>query len=402
MNRQETYLSQYNDDPAVTAALNLPASVIVNEVTLREGEEGAESAFSTEEKIEFALLLDAAGIPQIEIGYAGNSAADRQVITNLKVGGLRAKIQTLVQAYLDNWAEQCDLALDCGADWIGLLVPASKMRLERVHQLTQQQTLDKTAQIVDYVARRGGQIAFIPFDTTRADLGFLRDLARIAAAAGASRIVLTDTVGGAMPAAIRYLVGEVVKVAPLAVQMHCHNDFGLGLANTLAALEAGASILDASVNGLGERAGNTSLDELAVVLQVMYGIGTGIDLSQMVALSCHAERLSGIALSLAKPLVGKNAFAHKLDSRWRAVQDYAPLLEIIPPELVGNRRTACLSGHAGRLIVRAKLDEAGLTASDAQVEQLVAGVRAKAAGSRARLDDTAFMELYRAIVGKGD
>ncbi len=400
MGRPDTYLSQYNYDPGVTGTFALPRSVIINDVTLREGEEGAEVAFSAEDKFQFALLLDAARVPQIEIGYAGKSVVDRQVITRLKGAGLRAQLQTLVQAYLDDWQEQCDHALGCGADVVGLLLPAATMRIERVHNLTKQQILEMTSRTVHYVAGRGGTASLIPFDATRAEIGFLRAMARAAADAGAKRLVLADTVGGAMPAAIRYLVSEMIHAAPIAVGIHCHNDFGLGLANTLAALEAGASVLDASANGLGERCGNTSLDELAVAIQLMYGLPTGIDLSQLLGISRQAETLAGVALPPGKPLVGENAFALRLDSRIRALQSYPGLVEIIPPESIGNHRTISLGANTGPLGIRCKLDQLGLAASEAQAEQLASAVRIEAARVRAGLDDTRFLSIYQAMVSQ--
>ena len=396
--KENIHVSQYNFHPEVVSGFRLPASIIVNDVTLREGEQGSEVKFSAQEKVEFALMLDAAGVPQIEIGWAGTSAADREVIKRLKASGLRARLQALVLTYDDTWPEQCDRCLECGVDVIALLHAASAMRLRDLNT-TPEAVLEKTSRAVDYVVSRGGTAAFVPTDSTRTDLSYLKEISANAVRAGASRIVLPDTVGAAMPGAMRYIVGEMVKTVPVPIHVHCHNDFGVGLANTLAAVEAGASMVDASVNGLGERGGNTALDELVMALEIMYGFDTGIDLSQMFKLSRHAERLSGVPLPLNKPLVGENAFAHKLDVHLRGVMNDPALFETIPPEMVGNRRKLCLGGHAGPLVIRTKLEEMGLSADETQVAEITARVRASALEKRAGLDDNEFLGVYRQVVG---
>lgn len=381
-----------------TPASEFPRLVTVNDVTLREGEEGADVAFSLEEKLDFARLLDSIGVPQIEIGYAGNSDLDRQVISRLRAGGLCGKVQTLVQAYLDNWREQCDRVLECGVDLVGVLLPAGMLRLERVHHLSNRQVLDRAWRVIRHVTDCGGTAAFIPFDATRAEIGFLGELARCAADAGAVRMVIADTVGCATPALMHRLVTEVKRASPIEVGVHCHNDLGLALANSLAALEAGASVIDASTNGLGDRCGNASLDEVVVAIQTVYGMRTGIDLSKMYHLARAAETLSHVALQPNKPLVGANAFAVRTDARLRLLINEPGVAESIPPKLIGSRYKLCLGIHTGPQMVRAKLEELALSVSVEEIERLVAAVRAEAAQQRASLTDQQFQELYGKVV----
>jgi isopropylmalate/homocitrate/citramalate synthase len=394
-----TYLSPYNRNPAVTAGWRLPASVTVADVTLREGEQGSEASFTLEEKIGLALRLDQIGVRQIEVGWPGKSALDRDALRLLRQKGMKAKTQALVQIYQPDWKWQVDATLDSGPDIIGLLHPTSELRLKWTDKLTHQEVIDRCLEAIAYTRNRGAIVALTPTDVTRTDLDFLKQLVTAAVEAGAARINLPDTVGVIMPGAFGYLVRQVVETVPVPVHVHCHNDFGLALANVLAAVEAGASIVDAAVNGLGERAGNPSLDEVAAALELFYGLDTGINLSELYALSREVEALSGVAIPLLKPLLGDNAFAHKLDVHLRGVLTFAPLFEGISPALVGNRRRIPVSRHAGPFVIQVRLQELGFAPGEGQVNQVLAKVREVVAKRKASLTDEEFQAIARSVMG---
>lgn len=393
-----TYLSPYNQNPAVRAGWHLPASVTVADVTLREGEQGSEASFSLEEKIALALRLDQIGIRQIEVGWPGKSALDRETLRQLRLKGMKAKTQALVQIYQPDWKWQLDATLDSGPDVLALLHPTSELRLQRTDKLTHQEVIDKCREAVLYARNRGAIIALCPTDVTRTDLDFLKQVITVAVDAGAQRVNLPDTVGVSMPAAFGYLVRQVVETVPVPIHVHCHNDFGLALANVLAGVEAGASIVDAAVNGLGERAGNPSLDEVVAALELFYGLDTGVNMNALYALSREVEALSGVPIPLLKPLLGDNAFAHKLDVHLRGVLTFAPLFEGISPTLVGNKRRVPVSRHAGPFVIQVRLKDLGYAPTDAQVDQVLTKVREVVSKRKASLTDEEFLVIARSVL----
>lgn len=379
-----------------------PPSVLIADVTLREGEQAAEVNFTLEEKVAIARRLDAIGVSQIEVGWPATVAQDREVLRRLKKEGLRAPTQALAALYGDGWREAVDATLDTGADVVALLHATSDVRLTHSENISKGKLLDKVREALSYAAGRGALIAFTPVDAFRTDLKFLEEIVRAAVEAGAERIILPDTVGSAGPEAIYYLVSRVCEWVDAPVHAHCHNDFGLANANALAAARAGASILDAAVNGLGERSGNPRLDELAVSLEVLYGVNTGIDLAGLTDLAKFVADVSGLPIPFNKPLVGHYAFSHKLDLHVKRVLEHPPVFEPIAPELVGNHRVIPLGRHVGPFIIRLKLDELGLQAEDEQVSQLVREVEAQALATKRAVSDEDFSVLaHRLLAGEG-
>jgi 2-isopropylmalate synthase len=391
------YLSPFNKIPEVRRHWTLPREVILSDVTLREGEQGSEALFSADEKVKMALRLDHIGIRQVEIGWPGRSATDREVLRRLKDKGIRAKTQALVQIYQTDWQWQIDATLDSGADILALLHPTSELRLTHTEKMTHREVISKCQEAIRYARNRGALIVFTPTDVTRTDLDFLKQILTAAVEAGADRIQLPDTVGVTLPAAYAFLVSQVVNTVSVPVHVHCHNDFGLALANTLAAVEAGATIVDAAVNGLGERAGNAALAEVAVALEVMYGLPTGVRLEELYALSREVEALSGIPLSASMPLVGDNAFVHKLDVHLQGVTLFAPLFEAISSSLVGNRRRFAVGRHAGPFIIQKKLEEMGIKAKETQITEILTRVKEAMKNRKVSLSEDEFAAIVQTV-----
>lgn len=377
--------------------MNLPAAVLISDVTLREGEQGFDVVLAPKEKVHLAQRLVTLGVRQMEVGWPGRSAEDREVIRRIRDAGVTVAIQSPVQIYMPDWQAQVDAAAASGASVVALLHPASDMRLARLERTTRDAVIRLTREAVAHTKTRGVVAAMTPTDATRADLAFLADLAAAAAEAGADRIILPDTVGGALPAAVRRIVGAVRHQVGVPIHIHCHDDYGLALANTLAGIEAGASIADASINGLGERAGNCALDELATALEVLYEIPTGIDLSGLTALSHDVARLVGVPLAPQKALVGEMAFAHRLDVHLEGLRVYAPLFETIAPEAVGNRRRVVLGPRAGPALVDARLRELGIEIERDRLPVLAKRVRDDARARGGPLDDDAVRAIVAAL-----
>jgi 2-isopropylmalate synthase len=216
---------------------------------------------------------------------------------------------------------------------------------------------------------------------------------------GAERITIADTAGAAIPPAVNYLVSQVVNRFNVPVQVHFHNDFGLGMSNALAAIEAGASIVDVTVNGLGERAGNVSMDELVIVLNALYGMDLHIEIQKLGEISRHIENLTKVPIPRHKPLMGKEAFTHKLDAHVRGVLTHPPLYEVISPQSIGNKRIIPVGKYSGPFTIRAKLHEFDISASDEEINEIVKEVENKSIDQHASLTDKEFLSVVRNITG---
>jgi methanogen homocitrate synthase len=347
-----------------------PEDLIINDTTLREGEQAANVNFNLDQKMEVARKLDEVGIHQMQGGYPGRSEIDKKFIQTVKKAGLRIKTEALVQIFTPDWKEQIDAAVESGADVLGLMHPSSDLRLD-YQKMERSDMLERCIKAIEYGRGKLPVLRFSTTDTTRTDMDFLKEVYGAAIESGADRILIADTAGCALPEAIYALVKEIVDTFTVPVQIHCHNDFGLALPNTLAAVRAGATIIDVSINGLGERSGNTSLAEVVAVLKFLYQKDIPIKAEEMYSLSRLVERISGVIIPDDKPLIGNNAFAHKLDAHVKGMYYNSALYETISPELVGNSRRIPIGKYSGPFIIGEKLKELGITATAQQIKQIV-------------------------------
>jgi isopropylmalate/homocitrate/citramalate synthase len=400
MDRNQITDSPYNRHYEVTESFNLSPVLIVNDCTLREGEQTAAANFTLEEKLEIAALLEEAGIHQLQGGYPGRSPIDFKFVQQFKKQRQDIKIEAIAQVFQKDWKDQISRSLDCEPDVLDLIYPSSDLRLKYVQKISRDQMLERSIEAVEFARDQGAVVRFAPVDTTRTDFEFLMKLFDSVIAAGSERITIADTAGAITPTAMGFLVRESVRRFSVPVQVHCHNDFGLALANALAAVEAGASIIDVTVNGIGERAGNVSLDELAIALTVFYDMDSGIDTTKLNGLARHVEKLTKVPIHEYKPLIGRAAFTHKLDAHVKGVLAHPPLYEVIPPESVGNRRIIPIGKYTGPVVIRAKLDELDLSVSDEEVRAIMQEVERRAADRHASLSEDEFRAIVRETTSK--
>ncbi|MBX6350709.1 MAG: homoaconitate hydratase [Clostridia bacterium] len=335
--------------------------VVINDCTLREGEQAAGVDLPLSAKLRVARLLAEAGVRQVEVGYPGRSRIDFEFAQALRAEGLGLASEALVQIFFDDWREQIDRAVEAGVDWIVLMHPASDLRLRHVHRVSREEVVARAARAIDYARSRGGaRVRFSPTDTTRADPAFLRDLYGAAVAAGAERVTVADTAGASTPEAFAELVRRAGEWSGVPVHIHAHNDFGLALANTLAGIAAGAASADATLGGLGERTGNCALEQLAAALELLYGVPTGIRLARLTGLVRAFFEECGARLPDSQPLVGRDAFAHKLDAHVLGVARNPAVYESVAAEAVGNARRVPLGKYAGPAAIAFRLRALGL------------------------------------------
>ena len=327
--------SPLNALPEVAAGRRPPASLLLSDVTLREGEQSEGVSFPLEVKVELALALEAAGVRQVQVGYPGRFRADAEAVGAVAAALTSAKVEAVALAFVPDWEQEIDACMGSGAHVVHVVYRASE-RLQALLGVTRAEALRRATEAVARAAGSGLAVAFTPSDATRADPDHLVELWRAAAEAGAGRVYVADSMGAATPELVACLVARAHEATGLPVGVHCHDDLGLVVANTVAGVMAGAEIADVAVNGLGDRAGNAPLEEVAAALALLYSLETGIELGGLTALSQRFAEASGRPLPSNKPVSGPAVFAHVLPTHVEAIRRDPRSIQPYEPELVGN------------------------------------------------------------------
>jgi D-citramalate synthase len=340
------------------------------DTTLRDGEQTPGVSLDMDEKLAIAQRLDALGVQVIEAGSAITSEGERKSMKAVADSGLCAEICSFVRVR----TADVDLALECDVDSVHLVVPVSDLHIESKLKSDRKTVIQKAVQVTEYAKDHGLVVELSGEDASRADLDFLTSLYIAGIEAGADRLCFCDTVGVLIPEVTVNIFRKLSHLgAPISI--HCHNDFGMATANTVAALRGGASQAHVTVNGIGERAGNTSLEEVVMTLESLYNIKTGIKCEDLYQLSRLVSRMTGILVAPNKALVGENAFTHEAGIHVHGLLANTSTYEPLHPEQVGRKRRIVLGKHAGRASVELALKEFGIAVSDDQLAQIVQRVK---------------------------
>ncbi len=370
------------------------SDVIVYDSTLRDGEQTPGVAFTPEQKLTIARMLDDAGVHQIEAGFPAVSENEVRTIRAIADLGLKADILGLSRVTRGD----IDAAVDAGVDLVLLFVGTSDIHLRYKMKKTQEDVLSMITDSLDHCRARGVKAAVSAEDTTRTDLDFLMQVYRTAEAGGAVRVGVTDTLGCATPEAITMLVTKARQEVKVPVALHLHNDYGLALANAFAGVKAGAAAITTTVNGIGERAGNVPLEQFAVGMKYLYGSDIGIDCTKMKALSDTICQFSGLHKPRNQPLVGTNVFAHESGIHVAAMLNCPMTYESLPPEAVGNERHIIMGKKTGVNYVKKRLVDMSIDATDEQAVEICR--RVKELGERiGRVNDKQFGRIVREVMG---
>jgi 2-isopropylmalate synthase len=260
------------------------------DTTLRDGEQTPGVSLTIEDKIEIARQLSKLGVDVIEAGSPMSSEGEKRVVKEIAKAGLEAEVCGLARATRSD----IDDAIDCDVDVVHVFIPTSPVQMKYAVNLTPEQVLSATVEHIEYVKKHGLKCEFSPMDATRSELGFLKQVCKAAEKAGADMINIPDTVGIMIPRNMRKLIEEVKKTVKVPISIHCHDDFGMAVANSLAAVEAGANQVHATINGLGERAGNAALEEVVMALHMIYKLKTGVNTRLLYSTSRMVSTLTGI------------------------------------------------------------------------------------------------------------
>src|SRR5579871_1535784 len=361
--------------------------------TLRDGEQMPGVHFTPEEKLQIAEVLSDIGVGIIDAGIPVVSAEEARAVDLLVHAGLRSKILASARTVPGD----IDAVIKSGARHIAIFVASSEVHLRYKLKMTQDEVLAASLRSVRQAKDAGLHVAFVTEDTVRAPFEFVERLYRSVSEAGADRLVVSDTVGIMTPLTFRWFLREFRRrVQPKDWSVHCHNDFGLAVANTLTAVEEGVNSPHVCVNGLGERAGNASLEEVVVSLEKLYGIPTGIRTEKLYELSRLVKEISGVPVAPNKALVGYNSFSHEAGIHTHGILAHTLTYEPIQPETVGRQRQMILGKHTGKAAIVEKLKERQIVANDALLAQLLQQVKAAGEGrSKERL--RSFLAEYRSL-----
>ena len=371
--------------------------VRIFDTTLRDGEQTPGVSLSPAKKLEIARMLDELGVDAIEAGFPVISEGEKEAVRAVASAGLSAEVCGLARASRGD----IDVAAEAGLGYVHTFIATSDIHLEHKLRMSREQALERAVDSVEYAKSRGLQVEFSAEDATRTDKEYLGRVFSAVAAAGADRIDIPDTVGYSTPEYMAQITADAVKGTGLPVSVHCHNDFGLAVANALAGIGAGASCAHVTVNGIGERAGNASLEELSMALQCLpfeQKRETGIRPGLIYETSRAVSRLVGITVQPNKAIVGDNAFGHESGIHTHGVLSNPLTYEPISPELVGRRRRLHAGKHAGMHGVRAMLAEYGIEPDEEQSAKILRLV--KEAGDKGeQVTDVELLSIASGVLG---
>ena len=373
-----------------------PKNIIVYDTTLRDGEQTPGICFTPDEKIEIAIKLDELGVPQIEAGFPVVSDGERRAIKNIMKHSLNSEILALTRTLKND----IDVALSCDVDGIITFIGTSDLHLKYKLKMTREQALSRAVEAVEYGKSHGIFVAFTAEDSTRTDLDFLIELFKATTDAGANRVHIADTTGSIRPMGMKYLVSQIKNNIDNTIGIHCHDDFGLAVANSLAAFEAGARAISTTVNGIGERAGNASLEEVIMNLKLLYGIEMPFKYEVLYELSRLVEKYATMPVPKNKAIVGDNVFSHESGIHVAAVRAEPLTYEPYMPEFVGQKRRIILGKHCGISCIEYKLEELGLSVPQNEKEVLILKIK-EMAERGAKVGDKEFKNMVQEILSKG-
>ena len=391
------WVSPYNFVPEVREQLQLPPRVQIHDATLRDGEQTPGVVFTVDDKLAIASKLSEIGVERIEAGLPAVSPQDAEAISEISKLGLNSKIFTFARAM----KQDIDMALECGADGVVVEVPIGYPKLVTQFGWTWEDVFNKSRDVINYAREQGLYVVFFPYDTTRARAEDLENLCKaVMNESPPDSIGIVDTMGCATPEAIKYMVRWVKDMTGLPIEIHTHNDFGMGVATELAAVTAGAEVVHSCANGLGERTGNAAMEELMLGLDLLYGYDTGYKLDKLPELAELVSGISNIPIARNKPVLGHGNFIRESGIGIQYVMHDPLVMFGTHPALTGRSGEVVLGKKSGKASILYKLEELAIDrVSKDQVGDILGAVKQKGIAKKDILTDTEFVDIVREIAG---
>ena len=376
------------------------AKINIVDTTLRDGEQTAGVVFANAEKIRIAKFLDNIGVDQIEAGIPVMGGFEKECIKHIVSLGLKASIMAWNRAVISDIKE----SICCGVDAVAISISTSDIHIEHKLQTTRQDVLERMRQACEFAKDNGLYVSVNAEDASRSNPEFLTEFALVAKHAGADRLRFCDTVGILTPNLAYRYIKTLIDAVGISVEMHTHNDFGMATANALAGVYAGANYVGVTINGLGERAGNTCLQEMIMVLKYLLGMKLPYNTTLFREVAEYVARASGRILPVNKPIVGRNIFFHESGIHGDGVLKNPLTYEVFSPEEVGLERQIVIGKHSGSAAVASKFTkEYGIELTKQEAEEILVKVRQLAIDLKRSLFDKELMYIYEDYIkGSGD
>lgn len=399
---KDYFVSFYNYlDEVRKEVQEIPKRVKFHDITLRDGEQQANIIFREDEKLRIASALNDAGVDRIEAGMPSVSKRDFEAISKMSKMGYSSK----VYAFSRCMKSDVDMALKCGVDGIMMEVPSSDHLIKYGYGWTEDRAIQASVEATEYAHSHGLPVTFFTIDSTRASFEVFWKLVNSVATEGhMDALTLVDTFGVASPRAVSYFVRKVKERVKKPLEIHVHNDFGLAVANTIAAVELGVETVHTTVNGIGERSGNAATEEVAMALKLLYGVDCNLKFEKLMGLSKIVEELSLIKMPPEKAITGSNLFTTEsgiIAGWWAKLEELNMPLEMFPflPSFTGHedRVNIVLGKKSGRDSITYKVKKLGLELSETNVEKVLSRVKEESEDKKRILTDQEFIQIVKLV-----
>jgi len=396
------FTSPWNWLPEVRKPMNFPAKIKFHDVTLRDGEQQTGVVFRREEKVEIAKRLAAMGVHRIEAGMPAVSPQDRAAISDIAALGLKSQIFSFARCVVGD----IKAAKEVGATGVIVEIPSSDHIIKNAYGWTVDRAMKSSIEATLMAKQLGLYTVFFTIDSTRTEVSRLLDIAEQVATEGhMDAYTIADSFGGVGPEAVYNVVKKVVKRLKKPVEIHCHMDFNMGVANTIAALQAGASVAQVTITGLGERAGNVPLEDTVMALETMYGVKTGIKTEKFCETSKFVLDLAKVTIPGNRPIVGD--MLYQIESGivagfFRKAREKHPL-EYVPfaPEMVGQKPVGIVLGkNSGLPSVQEFCEKLKIPATEEQMMAMIPLIKEKSFAKKDLLTEAEFMKIVDKVMKK--
>lgn len=378
-----------NRRPAVQDGFDRSRPVRFYDTTLRDGEQAVGVVFSADAKYEIARALDELGVGRIESGFPRVSEEDTQAVRRILGAGLKSEIWGFARAV----KADIDAHIELGTTSVLIEIATSEQKMQ-AYGFTRESVITRMSDAIKHARAHGMRVNFFAVDSTRSDLGFLEQVYKAAIVAGAAEVSVVDTIGACAPEAVEFLIGQVASwVGPeVPIHWHGHNDFGLATAAAIAAVRGGATWIQGTINGMGERAGNADICEVALALQCLYNVPVEMDLSKARMVSELVRKSGDYQVDRWKPVVGEALFVR--ESGAVAAQFHMPdAIEPYSSSIVAAQRGIVLGKKSGLANIEIKVRELGLTVPEDKFPQLLSKVKEQSTRTHRLVNDADFVAM---------
>lgn len=370
--------------------------IIVVDTTLRDGEQTAGVVFANREKVRIAKFLDELGVHQIEAGVPVMGGDEQEAVEAICREGLKASIMGWNRPVI----KDIEASIACGVDAVAISISTSDIHIKYKLRSSRELVLEQMVKAVEFAKKEGLYVSANAEDASRSDLEFLIQFTKAVKEAGADRLRYCDTVGILDPFTTYENIRKILEAVSIDIEMHTHNDFGMATANALAGIKAGANYVGVTVIGLGERAGNASLEEVVMALKHIYGIDLCFKTEMFREVAEYISRASGRELPAWKAIVGSNMFAHESGIHADGALKNPKTYEAFHPEEVGLERQIVIGKHSGTASLKAKFAEFGIRLTEHQAEELLPKIRSHTVSLKRPLFDKELVYIYEDYFGK--